>query len=115
MTEKQAILEYLGGPTDREFNSDDYLGRYGGLINIVGLRHKGLVVSGTRLYNIVNELHDGQLNKWEFLHELAKWSAKYTGTQRHSKALGKKQVHKIEKGVLHVAPAKYFCVPSEAL
>lgn len=108
MTPYEAIEAYLGRPQDSVFNIEDYTGPYGGLINIVGLRHKGLVVSGTTLYNVIQEAYDVTLDRWTFMHELSNWCAAYTNTSRQSLAIG---ANFIIQGAIQVGNSRYFCVP----
>jgi hypothetical protein len=110
MTPYEAIVEYLGQPQDHEFNQDEYLGRYGGMINIVGLRHKGIVMTGGDMYKLVSQHFGVKFNRWDFLQAFNTWCAEYTDTQEEEIPLGKRNV--IQKGLIYIEPASYFCVPA---
>ena len=109
-TTKDYLYEYLGRPEDYEFDIDEYTGPYGGLINIMGLRHRNIVIAGNNLYRQVCEHFDTKLDRWEFLHELGLWSAAYV--KRGTIHIGKQT---ITRGQLEWKPTRYYCVPSEAL
>jgi hypothetical protein len=110
MTPYEAIEAYLGKPEDYTFNIEDYTGRYGGLINVIGLRHRGLVVSGFSLYNAIQEHFGIELNRWEFMHELVKWCEAYTKSDIEVLNIG---VNPIVHGSLQVGNSRYFCIPAE--
>lgn len=108
MTEKEAIYDYLGDPLHWPFSPDQYTGPKGGLINLVGLKHLGLVSSGSELYSTICEYYNTNFNRWKFYHELTTWCSRYTGTADQVINIGKQQ---IRNGVIEVSRAKYFCMP----
>ena len=110
MTPKEAIEAYLGRPEDYTFEVDNYLGPNKGLINVIGLRHKGLIIAGNTLYHIIQEHSNVELDRWEFFHELTLWCTKYTRTNKYVQPVG---ANTIIRGAIKISNSRYFCVPAE--
>ena len=110
MTPRKALEAYLGEPKDYTFDVNDYLGKNKGLINIVGLKHKGVVVAGATLFQLVQKHNSIKLWRWAFMYELSKWCGAYTGTQHKTKSVG---ANHIEQGAIQIGNARYYCVPAE--
>jgi len=107
---KAYLFAFLGRPEDHRFNPEDYAGSYGGLINILGLRHKGIVIAGSTLYRKVCKEYDVELDRWDFMHELSLWCIQYVGVTKVT--LGKQH---IIRGQIDQGSTRYFCVPAKAM
>jgi len=107
---KDYLYEYLGRPEDHRFDPEDYTGSYGGMINILGLRHKGIVIAGNTLYTRVCQYFQVELDRWDFLHELSLWCLRYVGVTKVQ--IGKQA---IIRGQIAQGSTRYFCVPTEVI
>ena len=108
MNAKKAIEEYLGRADECTFDPKELTGPYGGLINVAGLRYRGLIVSGKELLKEVNETFGLQLHLYDFVCALTEWCTKYVGTK--DIIIGRRI---ITQGVIIGHGVHYFCVPPD--
>jgi len=107
MTEaKQVLYEYLGSPDEYTFRPEDYMGPYGGVINALGLKYRGLIISGREMYNRVTEYSGRKVDRVEFMQALKEWAMEYIGSEVYQ--IGKRF---IEQGRLRHGCSRYFCIP----
>lgn len=107
MTEREAIEAYFGRP-DQAFDINEYKGPYGGMINVMGLLHKQVIISGQKAYSSVQEAFGIELDRWAFYHAMTEWAAEYTGTTDEVIMVG---AHPIQRGTIKHSSSRYFCVP----
>lgn len=112
MTIREALYEYFGTPESNDFNEEEFKGRYGGLINAIGLRHKGVIASASTIHVTICNYFKRDFDRWEFLYELTNWCAQYTNTQNKKITIGSGSIH---KGIITINKVKYFCVPSAVM
>lgn len=105
------IVACLGAPTQYPFNLKHFIGPNGGRINVLGLRYKGVIASGTVLRRLVEE-HSGRTYKhWEFMSHMLDWCQEYTDTQEPLRFSKDGEIH---RGVLTAKNiGTQFCIPPE--